>query len=317
MSEWKEPTPHPMYRGEVGEGYVGATEPILVHDGLGSDTKVPLRINTHRPTLPDGTQWDQRDDAARNMRYAATLNLPQLTQRLRPRLGRAIIVGGAPSIKDRLEEIRGLAADKRNAVFAINWSHTWLIDNGIVPDNTVFFEIDAEPETVLKRAHPDVTYYICSHCDPRTFDALKDHKRVLWHSIPNSEGEHKAHEELFPEGHICGGGIGTFTRTLTVSMFLGFRHFDIFGCDSSFPDDGKTHVEGYSTIMDAEKDGFFVYAKSDQNVVRRFRTLGYLALQHEEFKEYCRINHAWFSCQVHDDGLLGWSHQQTYPEQYE
>lgn len=277
----------------------------------------PIHFKLQKPTLEDGKLWDQTNDAARNMRYAATLSIPTLVRRQLPRLGRAVIVGGAPSIKDHLEEIRALAADPYNAVFAINWSHTWLIQNGVVPRGCVFFEIDAEPDTVLKAAHPDVTYFVCCHCNPKTFDALEGFKRVLWHTPPNSPPEKAVSDELWPNIEMVGGGISTFTRTMTIALFMGYRHLDLFGCDSSFPDEGDTHVEGYQTIMDAETDGMWVHARDDvTGETRRFRTLGYLALQHEEFKEYCRINHAMFSCRVHGDSLLRWSHSRMWPDQY-
>jgi hypothetical protein len=311
-TEWEEKHTHALYRG-----IPDTLETVEFDDGIGSSTKIPIAISVVKPTNPDGTERIQTADAARHMRYAKTLELPELKQSPRPRLGRAIIVGGAPSINDRLDEIRDLAKDRSNYIFAINWSHTWLIERGIVPNACVFFEIDAEPDTVLKSAHKDVTYYICSHCDPRTFDALKDFKRVLWHSIPNSQEEHDTREEIFKNSTMCAGGIGTFTRTLTVAMYLGFRHFDIFGCDSSFPDESTTHASGYQTPMDSDKDGLWVYAKSTTGAIKRFRTLGYLALQHNEFREYCGANHAWFSCRVHDNGLLGWSHRQMYPDQYD
>lgn len=283
-------------------------------DGLAK----PLVFSVVRP-LKDGTEWDQTNDAANNIRYAVTLGLPQLRRRDNPRLGRAIIVGGAPSIKDHLEEIRALAADKNNAVFALNWSHTWLIQNGITPRGTVFFEIDAEPDTVLKNAHPDVTYFICSHCHPKTFDSLKGYKRVLWHSPPNSPPEEVVHKELLESisDHLVGGGISTFTRTIAVAMFMGFRHFDLFGCDSSYPDAEGTHVEGYETVMDPESDALYVHAKSYiSGKIRRFKTLGYLALQVEEFKEFCRVNHQHFSMRVHGDSLLRFTHEELYPDQY-
>jgi hypothetical protein len=251
------------------------------------------------------------------MEYAATLGLPLLHRRQLPRLGRAIIVGGAPSIKDHLETIRELAADKKNAVFAINWTHTWLIENGIVPRGCVFFEIDAEPDTVLKSAHPDTTYFICSHCHPRSFDALEGYKRVLWLTPPNSEPERIVSEKLWPNADLVGGGISTFTRTMTVALFMGYRHLDLFGCDSSYPEDTGTHVEGYETVMDPNKDALWVYAKDDKTgETRRFKTLGYLALQHEEFKTYCLTNHHSFSLRVHGDSLLHFTHSRMFPDQY-
>jgi Protein of unknown function DUF115 len=304
---------HPIYSGEPK-----IHDSIEFDDGEGSAVKLPLAIKIIKPTKEDGTVWDQTNDAADHMRYAHSLNLPQLVQAQLPKRGSVIIVGGAPSIKDHLDQIRELSKNPRNFIFAINWTHTWLIQNGIVPNATVFFEIDTEPESVLKNAHKDVTYYICSHCDPRTFDQLKGFKRILWHSYPNSRAEEIVREELFANSSMCGGGIGTFTRTLTVAMFLGYRDFEIFGCDSSFPDHEKTHVEGYETVMDSKVDGIWIYAKNDSTgEVKRFRTIGPLALQHEEFKEYCRVNHAYFTMRVHGNGLLPWSHRQTYPSMYE
>lgn len=308
--------PHPMYKGATE---IDPRTELYFPDGEGgNDIKMPLKFKMKKPDGPDGIERDQTADAAIHMRYAASLNLPQLVQRPLPRLGRAIICGGAPSIKDHLESIRKLAADPLNAIFTINWTHTWLIQNGIIPTSCVFFEIDAEPDTVLKNIHPDVTYYICSHCNPKSFDALEGFKRVLWHSPPNSEPEKEIGEECFKGSALVGGGISTFTRTMSIALYLGYRDLDLFGCDSSFPDDGKTHVEGYETIMDAKTDGLFVYAQDERTKqVRRFKTLGYLALQNEEFKEYCRQNHQYFSCRVHGDSLLRFTHAHMWPDQYD
>lgn len=280
--------------------------------------KVPINLRTTRPSKEDGTKWDQTHDAAAHMRYAATLNLPTLGPTPIPKRGTAIIVGGSPSVKDYLEQIKELKKDKKNYLFAINWTHTWLINHGIIPDGTVFFEIDVEAESVLKSAHPDVTYYICSHCDPRTFDQLKNFKRILWHSMPNSKPEEIVREELFKDTPTVGGGIYTLTRTITVGMFLGYRDFELFGCDSSFPEESGTHVEGYETTYDAEKEGLYVYAKySNSDQVAKFRTVPPLALQQKEFEEYCKINHAYFTMRVHGDGLIPWTHKQIYPTMYE
>jgi hypothetical protein len=304
------------YDGDINDALEG--EKLFIDDGKGNPIKAPIVFKVQKPDDGQGGLRDQTFDAAKNMRYAKSLNLPELTQRQLPRLGRAVIVGGAPSIKNHLEDIRKLSEDKNNAIFALNWSHTWLLNNGIVPDGVVFFEIDAEPDSVLERSHPDTTYYICCHCHRKTFDMLEGRKRVLWHTPPNSPPEEEVAKEIFPNVQMCGGGISTFTRTITVALFLGFRSFDLFGCDSSFPDDEKSHVDGYETPMDAETDGFYVYAKDDKaGIVRRFKTLGYLALQHEEFKDYCLTNHAVFSLRVHGDSLLQWTHMRMFPCQYD
>jgi hypothetical protein len=310
--------PHPMYSGEV----IGMDpeERLFFEDDSGTGAiKAPIRFQLVKPSDESGKPRDQTNDAAEHMRYAASLGLTELKQAPLPRMGKAIIVGGAPSIKENLEKIRALAADPDNTLFAVNWSHTWLIQNNIVPGVCVFFEIDAEPDSTLKAAHPDVSYYICSHCHPKTFDELKNFKRILWHSPPNSEAERIVGDELFKGSNLVGGGVGTMTRTMTVALHLGYRNLELFGVDSSFPDDSKsTHVDGYETTAKPEVDGFYVYAKDNHTgKVRRFKTMGPLALQVEEFKEYCRVNHAVFALRVHGDGLLKYVHEHTYPSQYD
>lgn len=311
---------HPLYEGEVLDKGINPTEKLITYDEAGNSvSNFPIRFKLSKPADENGKQRDQTNDAADHMRYAASLKLPELVRRALPRAGRAIIVGGAPSITDHLEEIRALAADPDNMVFAINWSHAWLIKNGIVPTACVFFEIDAEPDSSLKGAHKDVTYYICSHCHPKTFDELKDFKRVLWHTPPNSEIEKEVGDELFPGSNLVGGGVGTFTRTLTIALQLGYRNIELFGIDSSYPDDSpSTHVAGYETPHNVKTDSFYVHAKHTiTGKMRRFRTMGPLALQVEEFKEYCRVNHQMFALRVHGDSLLHFVHENIYPDQYQ
>jgi hypothetical protein len=307
-------TPHKIYRGIPDPD----AKPLIIKNGDKEETLMPICINVIKPTdQATGELRDQTFDAAANMRYSHSLGLGILKRQPLPRNGRCIIVGGAPSIKNHLEEIRQLAKDPANKVFCLNWTHTWLIQNGIIPDGCTFFEIDAEPDTILDNAHKEITYFICSHCHPKTFDSLKDYKRVLWLTPPNSPAEEVVMKEIYPDAEMCGGGISTFTRTMTVALFLGFRSFDLFGCDSSFPENASGHVNGYETPMDPIKDALAVWAKDEgTGEARKFMTYGYLALQHEEFKTYCLQNHHVFSLRVHGDSLLQWSHMRMFPSQY-
>jgi Protein of unknown function DUF115 len=272
--------------------------------GITESKILPLRFSITRPIdLNTGEARDQTGDAINNSEYAESLGIPVLKKRAIPRLGRALIVGGAPSLKENLGNIKELIKDHNNEVFAVNWAHTWLLKQGVIPKHCVFFEIDPEPETILQARHPDITYHICCHCNKKTFDSLDGYNRVLW----------------YPYGtDAVGGGITTFTRTLSVALFLGFRHLDLFGCDSSFPDNSlSTHVEGYETEFKPEIDGKYVYATDAlTGASRRFRSTSMLTFQVEEFKQYCESNHAFFSMKVHGDSLLRYTHEAMYPQNY-
>lgn len=280
----------------------------------------PLKCIVSKPKK-DGIEWDQTEDAGRNMRYAQTLLLTKLPI-IPPHDGRAVIVGGAPSIKARLEEIRELSKDPNNAIFAVNWTHNWLLQNGIVPKAMVFFEIDAEPDDILESVHSDVVYFVCSHCHQKTFDQLlarvPRHNVVLWHNIPDCGPTKKAYEELFWMDPQIGGGICTFLRSVATAMALGYRDFECFGVDQSYPDDSvSTHIEGYPTIVTPERDGVDVWVKDDATGdVKKFKSAGYLIFQVEEFKQFCKLNHHLFTMRVNGDGMLPWVHKHMWPCQY-
>src|ERR1700719_3717923 len=104
-----------MNRGEIHPIYSGkpkVNEVIHFDDGKGADIKVPLLINIVKPTKDDGSIWDQTNDAAEHMRYAHSLKLPELVQAPLPRRGTAIIVGGSPSVKGYLKEIKELSENQ-------------------------------------------------------------------------------------------------------------------------------------------------------------------------------------------------------------
>ncbi len=283
------------------------------------EIKPAVKFNIVDPvSSATGDRQPQFADMARNMRYASWLGLPVL-QPLPPKsVGKGIIVAAGPSITSQLTKIRELAGDPLNAVFAVNWAHTWLINNGIVPHGCLLFEVDAEPVALMETLHQDVTYYVCSHCNVGTFKALKDHKVVLWHNNPEDPLTQDALSACF-RGQIClGGGYVTFLRTISLAMVLGYRDFDVFGVDSSYPvDSTSTHVEGYPAGVTDRVDGMDIFAQDPHSgEVRAFRSVPYLARQVEEFHNYCAVNHAMFRMRLHGDGLLQWEHRVTHPGEY-
>ncbi len=281
------------------------------------EVKPGINFLVRKPKNEDGTERLQYADMERNMRYAASLQLPVLQiGEFRP-FCKALIIGAGPSLKPRLEEIKRLAAVPGTGVFAVNWTHTLLINHGVVPTGCLLFEVDAEPEYLLKSFHKDVDYYICSHCNQGTFDALEGYKRILWHAPPQDEATHNAREELFDNQIILGGGSATFMLSISLALCLGYREFEVFGVDGSYTGD-STHVEGYPAAVNAKDDGMDVYARHPvTQEVRHFRSVGYLAHQVEEFAKFCNHNHQHFRMRMHGDGMMQWQHKIMFPQEYE
>ncbi len=256
--------------------------------------------------------------ATENIKYAATLGLPELDiHTVRP--GKAIIVGSAPSVRDHLPKIIEWAKDPQNVVFAINDANYLLIENGIIPHGNVLFEVAQDYKELERRHHPDITYYIHSFAHPTTFEHFKDKKVVLWHCF-SDEKEHNELLKHFKNKHfmVGGGASTTLVKTIPICMFLGYRQIELFGFDSSFPETKDTHFNG-SPYKDFWRSmDITVQVKDGESTVheKRFRTLSYLARQADEFRRMCEF-FAWMTTiHVHGDGLLPWMHRTTYPHLY-
>ncbi len=257
---------------------------------------------------------DSNAHAVANIEFAARLEVPHLDIS-RPRRGQFVIVGGAPSSAFYEDDIRCLKFQHRNCIVGLNWMHNWLIKRGVVPDACVLFEIDVEPTGVLDSPHPDVTYYVCSHCHKRTHKALRGFKTVLWHAMTDQPEITAAQSRCFPGEPLLSGGSTTLIRAIDVGRVLGFRNFELFGCDSSF--DGPhsmTHVNGYP--LEVHKVAGQLLPGRIKMGESGFWTMPYLLNQAEQFKQWCQANHSTFLMQVHGDNLLRHLHEQAYPEMY-
>lgn len=256
--------------------------------------------------------------ATENMKHAMTLGLPELD--IHPaRQGKAIIVGASPSVKHYLDRIKELAGDQQNILFAVNDANDLLMDNGIIPHGNVLFEVSVDYKEFQRRHHPDITYYIHSFAHPTTFEHFKDKKVVLWHCYSDEE-EHNVLLKHFQNKHLMvgGGASTTLVKTIPICMFLGYRELELFGFDSSFPDEDNTHFNGAPY-----KDFWIPFQLSVQvkrpegMLEKRFWTLDYLARQADEFRRICE-GFGWMTkIHVHGDGLLPWMHRNTYPHLYQ
>lgn len=301
----------------------GDTQSVVAKPLDYAGTEVPLTYcgggSAASHLLPPGFQplayqntWDPRliQTAADNMRHAATLGLPHLMpERVQP--GKVAIVGSGPSVLENLEKIREIAADPRNGVFVVNYAHPLLKKHNIRISGACLFEIEARAYDCLEDPSPGCTYYICSICDPSTFAKLEGQTRVIWHCM-SDQPSHKEALQAF-KGHLhIGGGFTTFLRTLNVAYVLGWRDYELFGVESSFP--GKdSHFFGtpnYGGDVMPITIGFADGSRAD------FMSKSYLVRQADEFRQFTEIHGHLFKMKVHGEGLLPLIHRKMQPQFY-
>jgi len=168
-----------------------------------------------------------------NIKAAISLNLPTL----RPfpdHTGRACIIGGGPSLVNKVEEIK-LMKQAGARVWALNNTHDWLIEHGIVPD--ACFILDARPENAefVKHARDDVTYYIASQCHPDVYNALSGKRICVFHNA--TEGAQEVIEPITTgDLHLIGGGTTVGMKAIAIARFTGYRSIHLYGMDSCYMD---------------------------------------------------------------------------------
>lgn len=152
--------------------------------------------------------------------------------------GDALIVGGGPSVKNLLWEIRARQTGLNQFVMAINGAAQYLHANGITPDALLI--LDARPHnTKFLEGLPDTVHlYLASQCSRTVYEAAKRFQNVtVWHaSIDGAQWP-----EIKRPFYVVGGGTTAGLLAITVECILGFRCIHVFGMDSSYSDDGTAH----------------------------------------------------------------------------
>lgn len=179
----------------------------------------------------------REDETDRHVRINGKRGLPWFTAQDMHK-GTAVLVGGAPSLKETLPHIR--ARKKRGQkIWALNGVHDYLIENGIIPDVMVMMDARQDNVKFVQKPHKDVHYLICSKCHPDVFDALEGHNVTLWHAYTNYQDTWLARE--FPDHAepyvMVGGGTTVGSRALYLVKQAGFYKIHLYGYDSSYRDD--------------------------------------------------------------------------------
>jgi hypothetical protein len=155
--------------------------------------------------------------------YALTCaGLPRL-QKQEPHGGKLAIVGGGPSVIDRLDELRAWDGE----IWAINATAKWLADKGI---KSKFITVD--PQLFAKEKVEGVEEaYLATLCHPKM---RKFFPKVSFFDMFETD----------PDGIT--GGTTTASRALSLAVHQGFYDVTLYGCEGSFTI-GQDHVDRNET----------------------------------------------------------------------
>lgn len=169
-----------------------------------------------------------------NVHSACARDLPWFDADNVPHDRHVAIIGGGPSVKDKLDEIRWRASIGQD-IWVLN--NAGQILDGIRPDGQIM--LDARPQNRAFIADA-AEYLIASQCDPSVFDALSTAPVTLWHvNAPGVETLLK--DEKARVTYLIGGGTTVGMNAIALMVSRGYRFIHLYGFDSSFRD-GEHHA---------------------------------------------------------------------------
>lgn len=227
----------------------------------------------------------------KNILAASRLEIPWLCDEFCGFNGKIAIIGGAPSLAERLDELR----EFDGVILATNGTHDFLVDNGIIPD--FFFQLDARKCNKFAQKRQDSCVYImASQCHPSNIEAIKP--QMLVHvdmdGFPHKKVANIA-KRRGVEQYTYVSGKGTVGMTsIGLAYTLGFREIHLFGMDGSFADKQHAYVQEQNN-----GDKVIEYAINGKT----FKTTPNLCNQMWNFQHMLPLI-ADCDIHVHSDGLL-------------
>lgn len=235
----------------------------------------------------------EREAILSNVRHAVSLSLPWVDI-ARPHDGHAAIVGGGPSVKNLLGELRWRKATGQQ-IIALNGAAGFLAKASIRADAHVM--VDARPINAAFLAGHDGLALLASQCAPETFEqACKAGLPVeIWHA--NTDGVSELLADEARPVHLVGGGSTVGLNAMVLAWMRGYRNIHLYGYDSSFSgDDHHAYAQPQNDgdrVIDALFNG------------RRFKTTAWMVQQVNEFQPLAAGMIAdGATITVHGDGLL-------------
>lgn len=211
----------------------------------------------------------------------------------------AVIVGGAPSVSQWLDEIR-IRQESGQIIFALNGAAKFLRENGIIADYCVVIDARNFNTGFLNYAKTDL---LASQCHPSMFELSKT--PVLWHQeYPDLLDKFDAClPEDAPAHALIGGGTTVGLSAMALVYALGYRFMHLYGYDSSYRE-GSLHAypqdDPQRLICEAT-----AFGKTFQTTIAMAKQADlFPALSNRLIDLGCEIT-------IRGDGLLPWVSEQT------
>ncbi|MBL8630167.1 MAG: DUF115 domain-containing protein, partial [Rhodospirillaceae bacterium] len=206
--------------------------------------------------------------------------------------GMLIICGGGPSIGDinQLKKIRRLV-QKGGKIWAVNKTHDFLLSKGLKPWAACLLDPMPWVADYIMKPQKNTVYAVASQCDAAVFEALKHTNLYVWHAgidvdgsgypVAMLENDYKGRDWLVIPGPTTVG-----LRSILVGYALGFRHFHLFGMDSSMRLTGgqASALHAYVKPKPADAPEGWVTLRT-KNGEQSFFTNAHMARQAMDFEE--------------------------------
>ncbi len=199
-------------------------------------------------------------------RFCQHVGLPNVVRYHNKYRGHKLIIcGGGASLQDTLGRVRSAQRmSKKVCIAAVNKTHDWLIERGIVPDFGIL--VDPRPHVInYQTPHPKTLYLLGSTLDPLVVEKFQEAgaEYAMWLPQTN-KGDKEFMLERFPASkgysHAFVTGASTVgLRTISLMTILGFEDFELHGFDSCF--------STAKTIQDVQQ--LYAYAKPESTHERR------------------------------------------------
>lgn len=242
-------------------------------------------------------------------------NVPNLpTREYTPKI--MVYVGGGPTLKDHLDEIKAKCEDEKYDVFTSNKTCSYLLSKGVVPNYHLI--LDPTEKKIKDIDYEEkVPLVLGLQCHPSLFDkAIEQGREIhkfLAASITNQDGrtdKEAAKEAAYPEDPIIlgiGGGSMCGTRMLYFAAARGYRRIEYYGFDGCIEMKGNV-VNCYAYFKPRGENIIETTASNG----RTFHTTVTLLRQADELVQMMDILPG-MDVEIYGDSLMS-NHLKTYKE---